>query len=152
MPVTRLGARLNTVSDRPPEDEEQWNAAKIRSIPVSVSGIDPGDSLVYDGAELSPGGGNRYRTVLKAADYVVEANIDAVLVDASSGDVTVTLPVIDSFSRRVYVKKVDTSPHLVYVVGQGGSTVDGDPAGYLEFPLAYVQVVSYGGSWWALNC
>jgi hypothetical protein len=68
MPVTRLGARLNTVSDRPPEDEEQWNAAKIRSIPVSVSGIDPGDSLVYDGAELSPGGGNRYRTVLKAED------------------------------------------------------------------------------------
>ena len=152
MTVVRLGARLQTVTDLVVEDQPQWNANQIQGVLVDVSGMVPGDSLVYDGTELSPGGGNRHWTVAKAADYIVETNIDAVLVDASSGDVVITLPVIDAVSRRIYVKKVDTSAHLVHVVGQGGSTVDGDPAGYLEFPLAYVQVVSYGGTWWTLNC
>jgi hypothetical protein len=148
----RLGARLQTVTDLSPEDVPQWNADRLQGIDVDVSGITSGDSLVYNGSDFVPGGGNRYRVVATATDYMVGNNVDAVLVDATTGDITITLPALGTDSRRVHVKKVDTTSHKVFVVGQGGSTVDGDPSGYLEFPMAYVQVVSFDAGWWILNC
>ena len=54
---------------------------------------------------------------------------DFVLVDASLGDVPVTLPAGSEIGSLVAVKKVDASANVVTVAPQGGGTIDGDTEG-----------------------
>lgn len=150
MTVARLGARLQTVTDFSPEDVPQWNADRLQGIDVDVSGITSGDSLVYNGSDFVPGGGNRYSVVLTAVNYGVGNNVDVVLVDASTGDLTITLPALGTDSRRVHVKKVDTTGHWVRIQGQGGALIDGLAFKETDVPYLCMTTVSHGAGWWIL--
>ncbi|UBF23337.1 hypothetical protein M1M40_gp59 [Halorubrum tailed virus 29] len=58
------------------------------------------------------------------ADYTAGAQ-EIVLVDASGGPVTVTLPAPES-AASVVVKKIDASGNAVTIATPGGETIDGD--------------------------
>lgn len=75
---------------------------------------------------------------------------DAVIaVDASGGDVTVTLPTATAMKGRTYyVKKTDSTTNLVFVQAFGVQTIDGQNIQHLAIQWESMQVVSDGVSGW----
>jgi hypothetical protein len=61
----------------------------------------------------------------KTANYTA-ASGEFVLANAAAGGFTVTLPASPATGRSVRVKKTDGTTNVVTVVGQGGTTIDGD--------------------------
>ncbi len=65
-------------------------------------------------------------------DYVVEEKVDAVLVDATGGDVEVTLvPRTSHVERIVDIQRTDDSANDVTVVSAGSSTINGSTDPYV---------------------
>jgi len=84
-----------------------------------------------------------------AADYTATADDTVLIVDASSGAVTVTLPSASSAGAgKVYkVKKIDVGGY--YVTVSSASTID-DQAGGIQWNSQYnsFTFVSDGSEWW----
>lgn len=73
-----------------------------------------------------------------------------VLVDASSGDVTLTLPLASSGDARQYmVKKTDSSSNDVIIARSGSDTIDGDTDATLSVQYEARTVISDGTNWYA---
>lgn len=79
-----------------------------------------------------------------AATTIVDSD-DLILVDATAGAVTVTLPLVSANAgRRFTVKKTDASGNAVTF----GGTVDGDAAFDWTTQYAAYTVQSDGAAWW----
>ncbi len=81
--------------------------------------------------------------------YTVLAADDLIVVDATSGAVTLTLPAVASSNgRQIRAKKTDASANVVKVDGNGAETVDG--AADLDLLLQHevAAVVCDGTEWW----
>jgi hypothetical protein len=70
-------------------------------------------------------------------------NLDSVvLVDATSGPVTITLP--DSISGKYFdIKKIDTSANVVTIL-HPTQTIDGDPSVTLDFAYSSLTIIGDG--------
>lgn len=70
MPVVRLGSRVQSVSDLPPEDQAIWNADRLQGVFIDISGLSTGEFLVYDGTDFValPLGGDKTVLVVDLAD------------------------------------------------------------------------------------
>lgn len=86
-------------------------------------------------------------TVAVTAAYTVASGIDLVLVDATAGAVTVTLPSA-STKRRLTVKKTDASGNAVTLDGAGSETIDGATTHAMTTQYESATVQSDGASWW----
>lgn len=76
-------------------------------------------------------------------------NIVLVKVDATSGNVTVTLPSASSNTGRVViVKKTDSSTHIVTVAPAGGQTIDGGSSLVLYSQYDAANFNCDGSNWW----
>lgn len=78
-----------------------------------------------------------------------DENAQVVLANASSGNVTVTLPTaVGNGGKYFFVKKVDSTGNKVIV--SGAPSIDGDAT--LELLLQYecVQLVSDGSNWYVV--
>lgn len=85
----------------------------------------------------------------KTANYTATANDTTILVDASAGNVIVTLPSAATVPGRTYnIKKIDLLTTIVTINPQGGQTIDGDTTLVINGGLVSVTVVSNGGSAW----
>lgn len=84
--------------------------------------------------------------------YAVAFNDGAILVDASGGAVTVSLPAASSEpGRLVHVKKIDASANAVTVDAAGADLIDGSGTVVLAAQYDAVRLVSDGVSaWWLL--
>jgi len=72
-----------------------------------------------------------------------------IAVDASVGDVTITLPsAVGSQGRIYYVKKIDSSMNVVFVQASGGQTIDGLNTQHLSIQWESMQVISDGSTGW----
>lgn len=81
----------------------------------------------------------------KTSDYTIVENDDIILVDCTSGAVTITLPSAVGLSGKSYViKKIDASGNAVTVDGQGSETIDGSGTKSLSSQWDYVKVISDG--------
>ena len=70
------------------------------------------------------------------------------LVDATNTDVIITLPHSSASNGKDYViKRVDNSPHSVYVRAQGMSTIDGEVQIKIAEQYEAVKLVSNGLHW-----
>lgn len=70
------------------------------------------------------------------------------LVDASGGAVTITLPTAAGIADRVYyIKKTDASSNNVTISPSGGQTIDGSSSFALKISYEAVMVVSDGSNW-----
>ncbi|HET9531179.1 MAG TPA: hypothetical protein VFQ92_12555 [Blastocatellia bacterium] len=85
--------------------------------------------------------------VSTSSNYTVGDIEGVILVDASGGPRTITLPAIDEFAgRAVTVKKIDSSANTVTVV-PGDGTIDGASSYALGSQYKFVTVVSDTFNW-----
>lgn len=72
-----------------------------------------------------------------------------VLVDASAGAVTITLPSAAGIAGRMYrIKKIDSSANAVTVAAQTGETIDGAASYDLTAQYQYIVIQSDGANWY----
>lgn len=146
-----------TTNETPPQEEDL-----LRSLPSSVvsggvagssGGPAPSDMTLVPhpdgsggwswGAERG-GGGSSLNIVHKTANYTA-ANGDVVLVDASGGAVSITLPAATE-NNSVYVKKIDSSANTVTIVG----TIDTGTNLVISAQYAAYAVAADGTDWWVI--
>ena len=84
--------------------------------------------------------------VSKSANYTAVA-MEVVLVDASGGSRTITLPATHLTGQVIDIKKTDSSANAVIVDGDGGDTIDGSATQSLGFQYESVCVISDGTNW-----
>jgi len=89
----------------------------------------------------------QYNVVTKTGDYTASGG-DCVLVDASSGDVTITLPE-PSKATQVNIKKIDPSTNVVMVMPNGGS-IDDEPLKEISTQYESYLFISDGTNWYII--
>jgi hypothetical protein len=99
-------------------------------------------------------GQDKSATAHVSTDTTLDADADGgtVLVDATSGNLTVTLPLAaDASDRRYTVKKIDVSANTVTIDGDGAETIDGSATQVLTTQYARITVQCDGSAWWILS-
>lgn len=95
--------------------------------------------------------------VMGAASAVTTITVDTtlttahniVLVDASTGAVTLTLPAAAVYAGPGYtIKKIDASANAVTIDGSGAETIDETTTRILTMQYDAVEVMSDGTEWW----
>lgn len=75
-----------------------------------------------------------------------------VLVDASGGNRTITLPdATDCSGRQYIIKKIDSSTNTVTIAPQTGQTIDGQSSVVLSSQYQLVKIVSDGQKWFKIG-
>lgn len=107
---------------------------------TALSCLDIVDSF---GAGIRRITGNR---TLDNTDYTIIA-------DATSGNITITLPAANSTARRLYnIKKIDSSANTVTVTRAGSDTIDGAVSVVLTTQYQSISIQSEGANnaWWKI--
>ena len=86
--------------------------------------------------------------VSKTSAYTVTDDDAAILVDATGGAVTVTLPTAVGRTGQTYeIKRTNAGANAVTVDGNGAETIDGAATVSLSTQYATVRMVSDGTNW-----
>jgi len=81
------------------------------------------------------------------ADYTVEGKTN-VFVDATGGNVTVTLPdILDSKDRLIRMKKTDSSSNKVIADGAGSNAIDGATTSTMTSQWESMVILCDGTRW-----
>jgi hypothetical protein len=90
-------------------------------------------------------------TSTKTSSYTVTTSDTVVFADATSGNVTITLPTASGVTGyRFYVKRIDNSANTVTIARSGSDTIDGATSFTLDLQYTSVAVVSNGSAWYIL--
>lgn len=125
---------------------------------ISLSGAATGPSAVFTGGNVGVGISNPSSRLHAFGSFglkvrSVSANAVAgdevvISVDASAGDVTVTLPSAVIYpDRNYYIKKIDSTFNFVFVQAAGVQTIDGQNTQRLSVQYETMQIVSDGSGW-----
>lgn len=88
------------------------------------------------------------RTVTVSIDYAVLLLDEVIWVDATLGDVIITLyPAATIQGQEFIIEKIDSSTNKVTVAGNGSETVNGDPSFDLLLQYESVQPRSTGSNY-----
>lgn len=86
-----------------------------------------------------------------STNTVLDSSYDVILVDASGGAVTLTLPVAAlSLGYSYTVKKIDASANAVTLDGDGGETIDNSLTVTTTTQYDVFRVVCDGVEWWLI--
>ncbi len=103
------------------------------------------------GAGADPGvNAGLYPVVPKSTSFTISfpADHDKVfVVDASSGPITVTLPVATPNGFRIHVKKIDPTANAVTVDADGTDTIDGSLTAVISGQNDSIPINSDGTNW-----
>lgn len=111
--------------------------------PLSVS-----DTLKWDGTNFVNA---KTYTLSTSANYTATLDDEVILVDASAGNRTITLPSASSSSGHAYViKKVDSSGNSVIIDGDGSETIDGATTVTTTTQWASFNIISNGTNWFKI--
>ena len=87
-----------------------------------------------------------------ASAQTLTANNYLVLVNASSGDITVTLPAAASHTNRIYtIKKIDSSEHTVTIDANSNEKIDGEETIDLNLQYQYITIACDGDEWFIIG-
>lgn len=88
----------------------------------------------------------------ETANYTAVSETDyTILVDATSGDVTISLPTALSALGRVFnVKKIDASTNSVFIDPNGSESLDNDTDAEIKKRYTSLTVQSDGTGWWII--
>jgi hypothetical protein len=101
---------------------------------------------------LQPNGSVAFPITTTNANLTLTDAHYTVLVDASGGSRTITLPSASGIDGRIYVvKKIDDSANAVVVQAQTGQAIDGSNPVLLTNQFATVIVQAYGGNWYIVS-
>jgi hypothetical protein len=111
-----------------------------------------GQSLKVSGGVPAWGGTNSgFTTATKTTGYTITASDTVIFADASSGGVTITLPVASGLSGyRFYVKRIDSSGNSCSVTRSGSDTIDGATSQSLDLQYTSLTIVSNGSNWYII--
>jgi hypothetical protein len=85
----------------------------------------------------------------KTASYTAVSTDEAIMVDASGGPVTITLPSAGGNAGKLYkIKKIDTTGGAVTIDGSGAETIDGSATAVITTPYVSLAVQCDGTEWW----
>ena len=116
--------------------------------------IDPdvvGSGGVTIGAHLDVQDSIGYAIETVATGTTLDDTHGTVLVDASGGAITITLPTAAVGVRRLYdIKKIDSSANAVTVDGSGSETIDGATTQVINFQYDSISIKSDGTTWWII--
>ena len=84
--------------------------------------------------------------VSKTSDYTVSLSDDIIAVDATAGNVQITLPVIGATKKEYTITKTDSSAHLVTVIVSGGATISGSSSAILNSVHESISVMPSGST------
>ena len=125
---------------------------------VNFSGLPTGNyfsSLVVDASGIvykNPNVGSFTNIVDVASNYTATIMDGTILVDASSADVVVTLPMANSANKglRLSIKKIDSSINYLVIIAESG-TIDGVPSKSTNVPWQGYIVQSNGLNWFVVG-
>lgn len=101
---------------------------------VTQGYVDDGDAIVV---------------VTKTSNYTASSE-EVIIVNAVSNDVTITLPAVSGLSgRKYYVKRKDSTSHIVLIEGNASELIDGQLNVLLSQYDSYT-VVCDGTEWWVI--
>lgn len=94
---------------------------------------------------------SQFATTTKTIDYTVTGTDVVILADATSTNVTITLPLASSFAGyRFFVKRIDGSANTCQIVRSGSDTIDGDTSITLAVQYLSMTLVSNGSAWYII--
>ena len=92
--------------------------------------------------------GPRRSIITVTSNYTALADDDTILIDATGGNITLTLPTAIGIKGKQYrIKRIDNSANTATVDGNGAETIDGSTT----FPLFYLEIIEIGSdnaNWW----
>jgi hypothetical protein len=90
----------------------------------------------------------RYANTGKTANHSLLSSERIIRADATSGDITITLPTAATIDGRPYqIKKIDSSTNIVILATTSSQTIDGLLTWELRQQYDFVEVVSNGTNW-----
>ena len=127
---------------------QQWWDTVLKQIESSFERIEL--ALAAAGVALdSVGQFPSFNTREITASETLEADDYLVLVDATSGAVTASLPTaLSKEGSQIIVKKIDVSANAVTVDADASETIDGSTTTSLAAQYDSVTVISDGTEWW----
>ncbi len=95
--------------------------------------------------------GVTFATTTQTTNYTVGSSDTVVFANATSGNVTITIPAASGLAGyRFYIKRVDGSANTVTVQRSGSDTIDGMTSFTLDLQYTALAVVSNGSAWYIL--
>ena len=105
------------------------------------------DANTLDILELQSGSAQIDNVVTKTIDYTAVTN-DYVLVNATSGDVTITLPTaIGNSGKKINITKIDNSTNKVIINTSLSQTILGELVQYITYKYDNYTLISDGANW-----
>lgn len=91
-------------------------------------------------------------TVSVSTNTTLTLGQETVLVDASAGDVTITLPPVTGIQHTYHIKKIDASGYMVTVDADSTKTIDGATTQTFDIPNMCMSITSYPttGDWYII--
>ncbi|MFA5004290.1 MAG: hypothetical protein WC498_03390 [Candidatus Saccharimonadales bacterium] len=94
---------------------------------------------------------NTFTTSTKTTSYSISTNDTAIFANATTGNVTITLPTASGVAGyRFYIKRIDNSANTCSVARSGTDTIDGQTSLSLDLQYTALSVVSDGSAWYIL--
>lgn len=94
---------------------------------------------------------SQFATTTQTTSYTVSSTDTVVFADATSVNVTITLPAASGLAGyRFYIKRIDGSAHTVTVARSGSDTIDGAASFTLDMQYTAIAVISNGTNWYIL--
>ena len=119
---------------------------------IKVSATDPDDHAVGLGwldTSIARAGSIRVINTI-TVDTTIDATFDVILVDASSGAVTITLPAAATNTVQFDIKKIDSSGNNVTVDANGTETIDDGLTAVITAQYESITIVSDAANWWVI--
>jgi len=106
---------------------------------------------VQSGTPAWADGSSNLTTATKTSNYTVTGTDAVVFANATSGNVTITLPAAAGVAGyRFYVKRIDNSGNSCTVARSSTDTIDGQTSVSLDLQYTALMVVSDGTAWYIL--
>lgn len=91
-----------------------------------------------------------YSNIIVTSNTIVDAGYDMYLIDATNGNVIMTMFEILSDGHVMIFKRIDGGVNTVSIIPNGVETIDGNST--LDLPASSsISLVSNGGNWYTFN-
>jgi len=154
--VTLNNVTINNVATTFPNSFLSNSSATIGNTTVTLgSTVSSIGNLTLSNVTISSGSISNVaitsNLVTKTANYSAAAGDETILANASTGNVTITLPTAASISGKVYiVKKIDSTANSVIIATTSSQTIDGNTTRTFTSQYTGAQVQSDGSNWYIL--
>lgn len=96
-------------------------------------------------------GASGFSTATKTTNYTIGATDTVIFANATTGNVSITLPTASGLAGyRFYVKRTDSSANTCTIARSGADTIDGQTSLSLDLQYTALAVVSDGSAWYIL--